>query len=226
MTWPPANGSLRPAAKPAAASDRERRSADPAHRRCGPRQSPNTTGGNPGRRRRHRMAIEQQRAAEAVEQQRRAAPRSPGDRAGAPGSSRSSSWSRRDRPPPQIAVLLRPRRDDAEPAARPRADPAAAGAVDHRRVDLVLGAVAIDRGARRAGDDRAAARAAARATPAGRPAGPRARQRRLARRRHVDQPVGIVAARMRHRQQHRQVAARRVDDGARRVASRLNFVPV
>src|SRR5205823_12994196 len=62
-----------------------------------------------------------------------------------------------DRPPPQIAMLRGAGRDDPEAAAGPDADPAAPSAVDHRRVDLVLAAIAIDRGARSTGDDRSAA---------------------------------------------------------------------
>ena len=102
------------------------------------------------------MAVEQQRAAEPVEEQRKLLL----DRR-VIGPVRLVEplveLLGRDRPPPQIAVLLGPRRDDAEAAAGPRADSAAPRAVDHRGIDLVLGAVAVDRGARRPGDHRAAA---------------------------------------------------------------------
>src|SRR5689334_6472751 len=81
-------------------------------------------------RRRHRMAIEQKRAAEAVEQQLQLL------------LDRAMEWPVRfdepllelalaDRPTPQEAVLLRTGRDDAEPAACPCADAVAARALDH-----------------------------------------------------------------------------------------------
>src|SRR5690348_4746782 len=105
--------------------------------------------------RRHRMTIEQQRAAEAVDQQ---------------GELRLDRLVVRpvgltqalvellaaDRPPPQIAMLLSARGDDPEPAARPCAHAAAAGAVHHRGIDLVLGTVAIHRRAGAARDHRSA----------------------------------------------------------------------
>ena len=103
-----------------------------------------------------------------------------------------------DRPAPKMAVLLRSSGNDAEPAAGAGRQRTQAGAVDHRRVDLVLGAVAIDRGTRglamTAPQPRWTARHMSRSTRgsssdarAGAPAGG-----------HRDQPVGIVPAGMRH----------------------------
>src|SRR5438309_6100851 len=102
------------------------------------------------------MAVEQQCAAEAVQQEAEL------------GLDSGVIWTMRlrqplfelpgaDRAPPQISMLLRPRRDDAEPAARSRAHSAAACTFDNRRVDLVLGAVAVDRSAGGARDHGAAA---------------------------------------------------------------------
>jgi hypothetical protein len=119
---------------------------------------------------------------------------------------------RSDRAPPQIAVLLGAGGNDPEPAAGARADPAAAGAVDNGRIDLFLGAVAIDGGARRPGDDRATA------TLQRAPYQPvdqrilEHRKRRLAARREARQPVRIVATRVRDGQQDGEIAARFMDD--------------
>ena len=62
-----------------------------------------------------------------------------------------------DRASPQIAVGLGPGRNDAEAAARARADCAHLRVGDHRGIDFMLAAIAVDRGAWRSGDDRAAA---------------------------------------------------------------------
>ena len=108
-------------------------------------------------------------------------------------------------------MLGSPRGDNAEPASCPRADAAAPGSVDHRRVNLVLSAIAVDRRARRPGDDRAAS-ALERAPD--QPVDERVlqcRQRRLACRGERNQPIRIVAAGMRYRQQYRQLAARLMD---------------
>jgi len=117
----------------------------------------------------------------------------------------------RDRPPPQIAVLGGARRDNAEPAAGAGADAVAPGAFDHRGIDLILGAVTVDGGPRSAGNHRAAA--ALQRAPH-QPVDERVLergQRRLACRGEPDQPVGIFAARVRHRQQDGQLAARLMD---------------
>ena len=53
-----------------------------------------------------------------------------------------------DRTPPQITVMRGARRNDPESAAGARAEAIASAALDHRRVDLVLGAVAVDRRSR------------------------------------------------------------------------------
>src|SRR5205814_6192884 len=112
-----------------------------------------------------------------------------------------------DRPPPQIAMLRGAGRDDPEAAAGPGADPAAPSAVDHRRVDLVLAAIAIDRGARSAGDDRSAAALQRAPYQAVDERIFKRGQRRLARRGERNQPIGIVTARVRHRQQYWQLAS-------------------
>jgi hypothetical protein len=62
-----------------------------------------------------------------------------------------------DRPSPEIAVLLRARRDDSETPARPRRHPSTPGSVHDRRVDVVLGTIAVDGGSRGSGDDSGAA---------------------------------------------------------------------
>ena len=82
-------------------------------------------------------------------------------------------------------------------------------------VDLVLGAVAVDRGPRRPGDD--GADPVAKRAP-DQPVDQRVLERleraRRPQRAMRDQPVGIIAPGMGHRQQHRQLAARRMDDRA------------
>src|SRR3954469_4726106 len=62
---------------------------------------------------------------------------------------------RRDRAAPEIAMLSRTRGDNAEAAAGAGTDASAARTVNHRRVNLVLAAVAVDCCTRGAGDDRA-----------------------------------------------------------------------
>jgi hypothetical protein len=163
------------------------------------------------RRRRHRMAVDQKRAAEAVEQKRQLLL----DRAVVRPVrlvKTLDQLKRGDRPSPQIAMLLRSRGDDPEPAARPRRHASAPRAVDHRRVDVVLGPVAIDRRPRSARDNRSAA---ALQRPPDQPVDERvleAGEGPPPRRRALDEPLGIVAARVRDRQQHRKAAARFVDD--------------
>ena len=121
-----------------------------------------------------------------------------------------------NRAAPQIAVLLRPRGNDAEAAAGAGRHMAAARAVDHRWVHLVLGPVAIDRRPGGPGDHRSA-------TPLHGPPDQPVDQRVLERGEsglsgggEGDEPAGIVAARVRYRQQHGQLAARRLDDGGRK----------
>src|SRR5207302_8722876 len=62
-----------------------------------------------------------------------------------------------DRAAPEIAVLLRPRRHDAETAAGAGGHQTTPSAVDNRRIDFVFGAIAVDCRAGGAGDYRAAA---------------------------------------------------------------------
>ena len=117
-----------------------------------------------------------------------------------------------DRPAPKIAVLRRAGRDDAKTASRPGAQPVAPGSVDDRWVQLVFGAVAIDgrtRGPRNHGAD---------APPDCPPRQPvdqgvfETCEGWASTRGHSDQPIRIIAARMGHGQQYRQLAARRMDD--------------
>ena len=156
------------------------------------------------------MAIEQERAAEAIHQK----PKLLLDRA--------MEWAvglvqpllqllRTDRPAPEEAMLLGSCWDDPEAAARPRGHSRAPRTVDHRRIDLVLPAVAIDCGAWSTSDDGADA---ALDRPPGEAVDQRVLQtgeRGLPARGHVDQPVRIIAARMGDGQQDRQVGPRRVN---------------
>ena len=112
---------------------------------------------------------------------------------------------------PEIAVLRGPARNDAEAASCTRADAVSPRALDHRRIDLILAAIAVDRGAWRSCNDRAAA--ALESTPhetVDKWVFER-RQRRLAGCRKPDQPVRIIPSGMWHRQQYRQLAAWRMD---------------
>ena len=63
----------------------------------------------------------------------------------------------RDRASPQIAMLLGSGRNDSEAAAGAGADSPTPGAVNHRGIDFIFRAVAIDGSARRPRDYRAAA---------------------------------------------------------------------
>jgi hypothetical protein len=88
-------------------------------------------------------------------------------------------------------------------------------AVDDRRIDFVLGAVAVDRGSRRLGDDRAGALAHG---PPDQPVdeGIFERGKRNAPVPGMpEQPVGVVAAGVGDRQRDRKPPARRVDDWGR-----------
>lgn len=119
---------------------------------------------------------------------------------------------RGDRPPPQITMLLRARRNDAQAPARPRADPAPADAVDNRGVHFILGPVAIHRSTWRPGDDRTAS------TLQGSPNETvdkrvfKVRERSLSIGRQGDQPIGIVSPGMRDGEENWQLSARLVDD--------------
>ena len=114
--------------------------------------------------------------------------------------------------PPEIAVLLSPRRDNTEAATGASRHSPAPRSFDHRGINLVLGPVAIDCGARRSSDDRPASALQRSPHQAIHQRIFERCQRLLAGACHIDQPVGIVAARVRHGQQHQQVATRLVDD--------------
>ena len=173
ITWPPANGSLSPASKPERGAIVHRFPADP--RVGGPAAAvAEHDRRNACGRRRHRMAVEQQRAAEAVEQQRRAGPRSRRDRDGAPGrAARRVAWGDRRAATDSRAAASAPARFRARRARAPLTRPRR-GAVDHRR-DRLRPRRGCNR-RRRAASARSPrrSRAEARATPAGRPADLRA----------------------------------------------------
>ena len=156
------------------------------------------------------MAVEQECAAEAVEQKRELLL----DRLMiGPVRLRDPLFqlSLRNGSAPQVSVLLGPRRDNAKAAASAGGHIGAPGSVDHRRVDLVLAAIAIDRGARSTGDDRSAAALQRSPDQAVDERVFKRGQRRLARRGERNQPIGIVTARVRHRQQYRQLASGLMD---------------
>ena len=118
-------------------------------------------------------------------------------------------------------MLLGPGWDDAQAATRPSTYPSAARTIDHRRVNFVFGAVAIDRGSRCPGNHGAAA------TLERAPYQPvhqrvfENSQRRFAAGGESNQPVGIVAARVRHGEQDGEVPARLVDDWGGELAHRV-----
>jgi hypothetical protein len=104
------------------------------------------------------MAIEKQRAAEPVQEKRKLVV----DRGmiGTMDLVDSRTELRvRDRAAPQMSMLLRTSGNDPETAARPSGDAGPACSLDHGRVDLILGAVAVDGCARRSGDHRPGAAA-------------------------------------------------------------------
>jgi hypothetical protein len=103
------------------------------------------------------------------------------------------------------------RRDDAETASGACADPTSPSSVNYRRVDLVLAAIAVDRRTRSPGDNRTASALERTPYQSVDEWVLERRKRRLARRSQRNQPVGIVAPRVRHGQQHRQLAARLMD---------------
>jgi hypothetical protein len=100
-------------------------------------------------------------------------------------------------------VLLCAPRDNAEPAACPRRYSTSPAAIDHGWIHFVFGAVAIDRGARRPGDDRSAASLDRSPHQTINERILERCQRRSARGRHGDKPLGIVASRMRDRKKDR-----------------------
>lgn len=143
------------------------------------------------------MTVEQQRAAEAFEED----PELLLDRAMVRPMRLLDpllELGRADGAAPQIAMLLGSSRNDPKSAAGAGRDSSAPRAIDNGRVDLVLGAVAVDRGARRPGNHGAAA------ALLGSPHQPvdewilERDQRCLARRSHGEQPIGVVTARVRH----------------------------
>ena len=107
---------------------------------------------NPFGRRRHRMAIQQQRAAEPVEKQSNLL------------FKRAMIWPvgsfqpfvelcLADRTPPEETVLLRAGRDNTKSAASTGSGSPPVRPFYHRRIDLILAAVAIYGRPRRPGDD-------------------------------------------------------------------------
>lgn len=120
------------------------------------------------------------------------------------------------RPPPQMAVRCGSRRDDAEAGAGARARPKRAVALDMGRVDFLFAAIAVDRGPRRRCDD-------GRHSLPERPPDEAVDERvfeRLERFQTVpgqlQKPVGIVAAGVGHRHEHRKLPARRVQNRGRK----------
>lgn len=117
-----------------------------------------------------------------------------------------------DRRPPNSTVGNAARGHDSQSAPGADSDGVAAGAKNDSRVDLVFGTVAIDRSARRSGNDRA--------DPAGqRPPGQsvnqgifQAFQRGATAGRIRDQPLGIFATRVGHREEYRDRGAPFMDD--------------
>ena len=165
----------------------------------------------------HAVQVEQQRGASAERRQLRCDRRVIGrvGRRHARGEARRGQGAF-----PQRAVALGARRDDPQPVARARADRGGPDLGERGRIDLVRGAVAVDRAARGAGDDRAEAR---RQRPPRQPVDQRILERcqrappvpRLG-----EQPGGIIAPRMGDRQRQRQRAAR--GDDQRRGEGRVH----
>ena len=118
----------------------------------------------------------------------------------------------RQAPPPQHAVPRGVRRHESKPAA------GAVGpwrrALDQERIEIVLGAVAIDRGSRGRRDHR---RKAFRQSPPCQPVDERILkrfERGAPATGFGHDPVGVIAPRMRYRQQHGQPDPRRVEKRA------------
>src|SRR6478672_1730184 len=162
------------------------------------------------RRWRHRMAVKQERAAEAVEQQSELCL----DRLMI-GSVRLVEpfveLLGRDSAAPEIAVLRGSARDDAQAASRPRADPVSTRSFNHRGVDFIFAPIAVDG---RAGGPRNDCATTALESPPGEAIDEwvlKGRERRLAGCCKPYQPIGIIPAGMRHRQQYRQLTAWRMD---------------
>src|SRR4051812_25879169 len=108
-------------------------------------------------------------------------------------------------------MLGGPRGNDTEAAAGAGADPVAPSPFDNRWIDLIFAAIAVDGGARGAGDDRPAAALKGSPDQSIDERVLERGQRGLARGCEPDQPVRIVAAGVRHRQQYRQFPTRLVD---------------
>ena len=110
-------------------------------------------------------------------------------------------------------MLLCASGNDAEPAARPGGRSPFSDAVDNRGIDLILSAVAVDRGTRSSCDYRTDA--ALHRTPH-EPVDQGVFERNQGGSTHgghINQPIGIIAARMGDGQQHGKAAAGRVDEG-------------
>lgn len=157
------------------------------------------------------MTIDQKRAAESAQEKRKLVL----DRSMI-GSVRLieplEQLNRGDWPSPEISVLLSARRHDPETAASARRDPSAPGTIDDRRVDVVFGAVAVDRGPWGACDDRSAATFK---RPPDQPIDERILEhlkRRHSGRCALHEPLWIVTPGMGHGQEHGQGTTRRMDD--------------
>ena len=156
------------------------------------------------------MAIQQQRAAELVEDSRQLV------------LDRAMVWPmhlvepvfellRRDRLPPERSVARSSARDDPKPAASARTERADRTGPHHRRIDLVLRAVAVDRAARSAGNHRSNAHLDGARDELVHERVLEDEERTAPTLAEGDQPVGIVAPGMGNRQEHGDFGAWRMD---------------
>jgi hypothetical protein len=164
------------------------------------------------RRRRHRVAIDQQGAAKSFD-----------EGCQLPLDGTMVGPVRLNQPPlqmiggeglaPEISVVVGPSWNDPEPAPRASANPPRAGALYDGRIDIVFSPVAVHGGAWRSRDNRR------KTTLNRRPNQPVDQgifehgERAAPVRRPCNEPARIVAARVRDRQQNRELAARPVDHG-------------
>lgn len=120
-----------------------------------------------------------------------------------------------DRLAPQMAVSGGPRRNDPEPPASPRSRPCPPVTADDRRVDLVLGAIAIDCCPWRPGDHRPRPLAHGAPDESIDQRVFERRKRRPAMARKIQQPAGVIAAGVRNREHDGQLPALRMNDWGR-----------